>query len=110
MDRYKVTARRYDIVVEKDKKLLFTRRNNTGWQDGKLMFPGGHAEAGETYRQTAIRELQEEVGLEISADRLEFVCFCDRDCIRYYGAAFNYATCIFLVRLAPGRSRHQYRA
>lgn len=41
-------------------------------------FPGGIVDTGETPRQTAVRELGEEVGISLSADQLKFCFVVDR--------------------------------
>lgn len=41
--------------------------------DGKIGFPGGMVEEGETPLVAAIREAKEEIGLELTEDQLEFV-------------------------------------
>lgn len=41
-------------------------------------FPGGVIDAGETPRNAAIREVREEVGIDIDADRLSFKIAVDR--------------------------------
>jgi 8-oxo-dGTP pyrophosphatase MutT (NUDIX family) len=42
------------------------RRVNTGWMDGYYGFPAGHKETGESFLDCAIREVKEEVGLDIT--------------------------------------------
>jgi 8-oxo-dGTP diphosphatase len=61
-----------NILLVRNGQVLLPRRANTGWADGKLGIPGGHLEEGETARQAAIRELQEELGITIGKDRLVF--------------------------------------
>lgn len=58
--------------------VLMSRRANTGWQDGKLCAPGGHVEEGETPTQGMIREIHEELGVEVKAEDLEFSCVAQR--------------------------------
>src|SRR5436190_19012094 len=53
--------------------VLLLRRLNTGYEDGKLSVVAGHVEAGETVTQAAIREAREEVGVDLSRDRLQVV-------------------------------------
>ncbi len=43
-------------------------------KDGKLGFPGGKNEEGETNIQTIIRECSEEIGLEISYLNVDHIC------------------------------------
>lgn len=44
--------------------VLLVRKNKPQWQVGRLNLVGGRIEEGETPTETAIRELQEEAGLE----------------------------------------------
>jgi 8-oxo-dGTP diphosphatase len=67
-----------NVVVLKKSKVLLSRRLNTGWEDGKLCLPGGHIEGGETPRQAAIREIEEELGLKVKESRLSFCCVAAR--------------------------------
>lgn len=60
------------VVVERAGKILYLRRHNSEWNDGKLTVPAGHIDQGETPLQSAVRELKEEVGLDISLDQIEF--------------------------------------
>ena len=53
--------------------VLLLRRLNTGYEDGKLSVVAGHLEPGETVTQAALRESREEVGLDLSPDRLRVV-------------------------------------
>ncbi|MEI9914080.1 MAG: NUDIX domain-containing protein [Candidatus Saccharibacteria bacterium] len=59
-------------------KILLSRRLNTGWLDGHLCIPGGHVEEDETPRQAALREMKEELDLEVGLDNLEFLCVLAR--------------------------------
>lgn len=56
------------VLVENDKgEVLLLKRGPTApWMPGKWNLPGGTVDSGETPEQTAIRETQEETGLEIS--------------------------------------------
>jgi len=68
-ERLKVKVAVYLILV-KDNKVLFARRLNTGWQDGKLSLPSGHVDQGELPTEAAVRELEEEVGIRVTASDL----------------------------------------
>src|SRR2546425_12571173 len=61
------------VFLLRGEDVLLLRRLNTGYEDGKLSVVAGHVEAGETITQAAIRETREEVGIELSVDRLEVV-------------------------------------
>jgi 8-oxo-dGTP pyrophosphatase MutT (NUDIX family) len=49
------------------------RRTGTGYMDRSFSIPAGGLDAGETIRMAAIREVQEEVGVEIDPSDLEYV-------------------------------------
>jgi len=54
-----------------DAALILTRRNmNLRNHSGQWALPGGRRDTGETAAETALRELSEEVGLHLSADRV----------------------------------------
>ena len=55
-------------------KILMLRRQNTGWQDGKLNLPAGHLDWGESPLKAAIREAQEELGIALDPETLRVVC------------------------------------
>lgn len=63
-----------NVIVEKDGKILLSRRQNKGWGDGLLCIPGGHVDSGETFTQAAIREAKEELGLDLQTEDLTFLC------------------------------------
>jgi len=46
-------------------KVLLIEKNRPEWQKGKLNFPGGHIEDGETSEQCIRREFIEELGLDM---------------------------------------------
>lgn len=68
-----------NVFVLSGKKVLLTRRANTGWMDGHLCPPGGHVEIGETPTQAIIREVKEELGATVKAKDLEFICVAARN-------------------------------
>jgi mutator protein MutT len=71
MDRLKVKVAVYMILQNKEGQVLFGRRSNTGWQDGKLSLPSGHVDPGELPTESAIRELEEEVNISIKVKQLK---------------------------------------
>lgn len=67
-----------NVFIISGTKVLLGRRINTGWMDGQLCPPGGHIEAGETPTVAAVREIKEELGVDIDPKDLEFVCVAAR--------------------------------
>src|SRR5882672_4802507 len=61
------------VFLVRGDDVLFLRRLNTGYEDGKLSVIAGHVEAGETVTEAAIREAREEVGIELARERLRVV-------------------------------------
>jgi len=53
----------YGLII-KDNKILLIKKNG-GPYDGKLDLPGGTIEFNETIEEALVRELQEEVGIDI---------------------------------------------
>src|SRR5437660_6897702 len=52
----------YALIVNKDGRILLTKSHK--WFD-KYTLPGGHIEVGETMKEAVIREVKEEVGLDV---------------------------------------------
>ena len=63
------TKRVAKAVVYIDNKVLMLKKA----ENGKWDLPGGHVSQGETTMQGLKREIKEETGLHISADRVELV-------------------------------------
>lgn len=66
------------------KQVLCQRRANTGFGDGKYDFSfSGKVEKGESMTVAAVREAKEELGINIKADDLKFICLVhkrDEEC------------------------------
>lgn len=64
---------RYVLVLPVERKtgrLVMVEKTKPAWQAGRLNYPGGKLEEGETPRQAAVRELQEETGLVVASECL----------------------------------------
>jgi len=61
-------------VIERDGKLLITRRPEGSHLSGLWEFPGGKPQPGETFEQALRREIAEELGAELSVgERIETI-------------------------------------
>jgi 8-oxo-dGTP diphosphatase len=55
------------VLLERDDgRVLLMRRAGTGFFDGLYSLPGGHVEEGESLAATAVREMREELGIELA--------------------------------------------
>ncbi|OMH35205.1 NUDIX hydrolase [Tersicoccus sp. Bi-70] len=54
------------VLADAERGVLTVRKRGTS----RFMFPGGKPEPGETSEETAVREVAEELGVAITADRL----------------------------------------
>ena len=57
-------------LIFRDGKLLITQRHADAHLGGLWEFPGGKREPNETFEQCLVREIREELGLEISVGEL----------------------------------------
>lgn len=68
-----------NVYITSGNKVLLGRRANTGWMDGKLWPAGGHVKENETPVVAMLREIKEELGVEVKREDLEFVCVAARN-------------------------------
>ena len=61
-------SHRAAIILLKDNKIALIERHRLGLH--YFTFPGGHVEPGETPEKAAVREAKEELGLEVTIQRL----------------------------------------
>lgn len=61
------------LVLKKNDEVLFSRRFNTGFEDGKYSLVAGHVESKECARKALVREALEEIGIAIDESDLELV-------------------------------------
>jgi len=78
-NRYKLIPEVF-IMLIRDGKILLSRRFQTGYEDGNYGLPGGHGEEGETMSEGIIREVMEELGIEIDKADCRFVLAQHRWC------------------------------
>ncbi len=57
-------------IFNERNEVLLTRRSAQVREPGKWCLPGGHFEGGETWIEAMRREINEEVGIEVLAERL----------------------------------------
>ncbi len=57
------------VIIKSEDKFLFTKRNIEP-EKGKLDFPGGFVDPGENADEAAVRELKEELNLDINKEDL----------------------------------------
>jgi mutator protein MutT len=72
-----LTIRHSSLVIEvsaalifRGGKLLITQRHAKAHLGGRWEFPGGKREAGESFEQCLVREIREELGVEIAVGEL----------------------------------------
>jgi len=74
-----VAAERFRLVsavhlfLMREGRVLLLLRYNTGYEDGQYSVVAGHLDGDEEIKAAAIREAQEEVGIEISPQDLQVV-------------------------------------
>ena len=75
-DRFKSTIC-VDIIFKKqidnDIYILLMKRKNTGFNDGEYELPGGHLESGEDLYDAMIREVQEELVVDLLKEDIKIV-------------------------------------
>jgi len=69
-ERFKIHIAAY-LVLEKDGKILFHKRKNSGYMDGCYSLVAGHLDGAETAKQAIIREANEETGIVLRQEDLQ---------------------------------------
>jgi len=91
----------YDVaaaIIRKVGRVLIDRRPSTGLLAGMWEFPGGKREAGETLEEAVVREVREEVGIEVEVVE-RFVA------VDHAYSHFRITLHTFLCRHVGGRAR-----
>ena len=66
------------VILKKGDTFLITKRSEScRWAPGKWQIPGGAVEQGEPFDEAGIREINEEVGVNILPKDLQFVGLID---------------------------------
>ena len=71
-------------LIDRDGRVLLARRPEGKWMAGLWEFPGGKLNPGETPEAALIRELKEELGIDISADCLAPFAFASHQYERFH--------------------------
>lgn len=74
MERFKQIVTLSLILINDKKQVLLQKRYNTGYMDGMYALVSGHLENDESMLQGIIREANEEVGIELESENVDFVC------------------------------------
>ncbi|QLY30401.1 NUDIX domain-containing protein [Nocardia huaxiensis] len=69
--RHKVTGDVH-LLLRRGNQVLFGQRQNTGFEDGAWHLPSGHLEADESVIDAVIREAEEEIGVAIKQESVQF--------------------------------------
>lgn len=72
VDRFTYIGSAYLFLIT-DGKILLQRRYQTGFQDGNYGVPAGHLDGNETAREGCVREIKEEIGIDIQPEDLSVV-------------------------------------
>lgn len=59
------------LLLIKNNKVLLGKRKNTGYADGYWHVPGGHMEPGENIVDALVREMKEEIAINIDRKGIE---------------------------------------
>ena len=82
-DRFVTRQAAFCVVRNEKGEILLQQRANTGYLDGYWDLPSGHLEHGEDMRVSAVRELEEEMGLIAAPESLRLIhidqYFLDKD-------------------------------
>ena len=87
-------------LIDADGRVLLTRRPEGKAMAGLWEFPGGKLEAGESPEEAVIRELQEELGIDVASNCLAAFAFASHQYEK-----FNLLMPLFLCRRWNGRAQ-----
>lgn len=67
-------------ILRRGNKVLFVKRSHTGYMDGFYGLPSGHVEDMESFSAAGVREVFEEIGLQIDPAKFKQVHTMHRNC------------------------------
>ena len=68
--RHSIICASYLFLLQDD-KILLLRRFNTGYEDGNYSIPAGHVDKEESVSDTLIREVKEEIDIDIDKTNIK---------------------------------------
>lgn len=71
-ERFKIISAVH-LFLLRSEEILLSRRFQTGYEDGKYSVPAGHLDGGETATAAMIREVREEIGIQLFEAHLRIV-------------------------------------
>ena len=90
-----------DIVLTKEidnnKHILLMKRKNTGSDDGMYELPGGHLEANEDLYEAMIREVKEEILIDLKKEDIKLIYLLHH----YTGERLNFIFSSSIKNLEP---------
>ena len=94
------------LILEKEDKILFLKRMNTGHEDGNYSLVAGHIDDGESPTQALVREAKEEAGIGIDASDLHFCNVLYRREIKEDGTVEQRVDFFFSTHIWTGEVRN----
>ena len=84
------------VVIRNDNnEILLQQRANTGYLDEYWDLPSGHVEYGESLSDSAVREVEEEIGLKLNPKNLKLIhieqFYVEKDYVNYTFEAINWS-------------------
>lgn len=100
---HEMKAAVYGILRDNDGSVLLSRRFQTGYMDGMLGLPSGHVEKNESFAEAVIRELYEEIAIEVELDAVNHVLTLHR---YQPSGAYDYVDIFFEISSWTGVPRN----
>ena len=92
-------------IIKQNGKILIVRRGSEPGK-GKWSVPGGLVELGETVKQTVVREVKEECGLDVEVDKLidvvDSMTFDENGKLKYHFVILDFFVKLKGGELKPG--------